>query len=141
MILRFPLNISRLITSFYVLYYIFEINPKRSFIHKYPKKRDRNSIILDFMNDFPTSPATKERLIKSYSLVFGTAALQFAVHRNMIPLLSSVNHPKVLSIWNAGFAAGFGWGALSLVYLYWTCLKTGTIGCASGRLSKYTCGG
>lgn len=70
--------------------------------------------------------ATKERLIKSYSLVFGTAALQVAVHRNMIPLLSSVNHPKLLSIWNAGFAAGFGWGALSLVYLYLTCLKTGT---------------
>mmetsp|Transcript_14940 Transcript_14940/g.22982 ORF Transcript_14940/g.22982 Transcript_14940/m.22982 type:complete len:264 (+) Transcript_14940:153-944(+) len=64
---------------------------------------------------------TKQRLIKSYSLIFGTAALQIALQKGMV--LSGAS--QSLSILNAGFAAGFGWGIVSLACLYLSSMLTG----------------
>lgn len=57
--------------------------------------------------------ATNQRLIKSHSLVFGTAALQLALQRGML-----VGEGPLLNVLNAGFAAGFAWGILSLIWEY-----------------------
>eukprot|EP00561_Arcocellulus_cornucervis_P003800 CAMPEP_0185807192 /NCGR_PEP_ID=MMETSP1322-20130828/4871_1 /TAXON_ID=265543 /ORGANISM="Minutocellus polymorphus, Strain RCC2270" /LENGTH=320 /DNA_ID=CAMNT_0028503317 /DNA_START=44 /DNA_END=1006 /DNA_ORIENTATION=- len=57
--------------------------------------------------------ANKSRLIKSHSLVWGTTALQVALHRGWVLR----NTGALLNIVNGGFCAGFGWGATSLAIL------------------------
>lgn len=63
---------------------------------------------------------TKSRLIKSHSLVWGTAALQIALQRGTI-----VSDGPLLNVLNAGFAAGFAWGGLSLIWEYASSFFTG----------------
>ena len=65
--------------------------------------------------------SNKVRLIKSHSLVWGTAVLQVALHRGLMVK----NDAPIMSILNGGFAAGFAWGIVSLAYQYGKCLWTG----------------
>lgn len=60
--------------------------------------------------------ATKSRLIKSHSLIWGTAILQVALQRGLVVR----NGGPLLNILNGGFAAGFAWGVISLFWQY-TC--------------------
>lgn len=65
--------------------------------------------------------ANKSRLIKSHSLVWGTTALQVALHRGWVLR----NTGALLNIINGGFCAGFGWGAVSLAILYMKSILAG----------------
>lgn len=95
---------------------------KRAFNLDYSKSRTVNFVLAP-LYVMGLLHATKSRLIKSSNLIFGTAALQIALQSGMI--ISGGASSPLLSILNAGFAAGFGWGVVSLAWLYVSSIVSG----------------